>query len=487
MSRKAVKAIAFIIILTMVITSFSFLLFLPSASGAEYVYAGTTAQEQKYLNEKIKEFEDYLKLIHDSYKDEIDYETLMNGAFEGAMFSLGDPYSVFFIEKEDGQAFIEAVTGEYEGVGVTIEKNSGGFCEVTLTSPKGPGDKAGIKSGDLIIKIDGKDVSSKSISEISALLKGPAGTVVSVTVKRADSELKFDVKREKVAVKSVYYHMLEGNIGYIFMTGFDKSGAADFKEAKQALIKEGAKSLIVDIRNNPGGLLGTVFEISEEFLDKGDIIMHSMARGEITETVYANYGKKEKMKTVLLVNENSASAAEILAGALKDNKAATLIGTPTYGKGVSQMMGNTSDGYSYKISVNYFLTPDKSDIQGVGITPDKVVRNSLGEYREYALEFYGSFAPFAESTKPKAGDKGLNVFAAQQRLMLLGFKAELTAVMDEATISAMKAFQAEQGLYVYGTLDLTTMKKLEEAALAYINNDSKEDLQLKAAIELLKK
>jgi len=485
MSRKAVKAIAIIIIIAMVITSFSFLMFLPSF-GAQYVY-GATPQEQRYLNTKLKEFEDYLKLIHDNYKDEVSYETLINGAFEGAMYSLGDPYSVFFIEKADGQAFLESATGEYEGVGVTIEKNSAGLCEVVRTAPKGPANKAGIQKGDLIIKIDGKDVISDSLAEISGKLKGPAGSTVTIIIKRANAELEFKVKREKVAVTSVYYEMIEGDIGYIFLAGFDTGGAKEFREAKDALKKEGAKSFIVDVRDNPGGLIQTAIDISEEFLKKGDIITHYMERGKITETVRAARGMSDKMRVVLLVDEGSASAAEILAAALKENKAASLVGTTTYGKGTAQIFGYTNDGHSYKLSVQYFLTPEKNVIQGAGVVPGHIVRNSLGEFREEALELYDSFAPFAENTKPAAGDKGLNVYAAQQRLMLLGFKTGLSAVMDEDTVAAVKAFQVEQGLYAYGILDQTTVKKLEEAVISYINNDSKEDLQLKKAIEILKK
>ena len=487
MSRKAVKAIAFIIIVAMVITSFSFLMFLPTVSGASYTFAETTAQEQRYLNTKIKEFENYLKLIHDNYKDEVDYETLMNGAFEGAMYSLGDPYSVFFIDKAEGDAFLESATGEYEGVGVTLEKNRDGQCEIALVAPNGPADKAGVKKGDVIIKVDGKDVTKEALQDIGAKLKGPAGTTVVLTVKRAEAELSFTVTREKIVAVSVYYEMLEGSIGYIYLTGFDIGGAKEFREAREALKKAGAKSLIVDVRDNPGGLLDTAFAIAEEFLDKGDVITHFQERGKITETVRAQKGATDKMPTVLLVNGGSGSAAEILAGALKDNKAATLVGTATYGKGVAQIMGFTNDGYSYKLSVNYFLTPKQNEIQDVGIVPDHIVRNSLGEFREGAVDLYRMFAPFAENTKPKVGDKGLNVFAAQQRLALLGYKVELSAAMDETTVAAVKAFQAEQGLYAYGTLDLTTMKKLEEATLAYINNDSKEDLQLKKAIDLLKK
>ena len=486
MRRKTVKAIALIIVIAMVLTTFSFMLYLPVAAGAEYVYGATTAQEQRYLNEKVKELENYIKLIHDNYKDEVSYETLMNGAFEGAMYSLGDPYSVYFTDPIIGQAYVDSATGQYEGVGVVININDNGQCEVVSLIPKGPAEVAGILKGDIILKIDGKDVDGISLPNISDMLKGPAGSTVRITIKRSALEQVFTITREVVYTTNVYPEMLEGDIGYILMTGFEIRGAEHFRDAKAELIKAGAKSLIIDVRDNPGGLVSTAVGIAEEFIESGDIV-HFASRGKIVETISAGKNRVNKIPTVLLINENSASASEILAAALKDNNAATLVGTTTYGKGVAQVLGYTSSGNMYKISIEYFLTPDKKDIQDIGITPDYVVRNSLGEFREEAFKLYMSFAPFAENTKPKPGDVGLNVFAAQQRLVLLGFAPGLNAVMDADTVAAVKAFQKEQGLYAYGTLDLTTMRKIEEVTKAYVNNDSPEDLQLKKAIELLKK
>ncbi|MCL1808745.1 MAG: S41 family peptidase [Clostridiales bacterium] len=486
MSRKAVKTVAIVIAAVMVITTLSCMMFLSSSFGAESAAAATTVLEQKYLNEKMKELEYYFKLIHDNYKDEVDYETLVNGAFEGAMYSLGDPYSVFFTDNSEGQGFVEGTIGEYEGIGVTMSVNGDGFCEVVSVTPKAPADKAGIKVGDVIVKVDGQDVTKKSLDEISAMAKGKAGTNVTLSVTRAGKEMTFAMTRETIKVVSVYPEMLEGNIGYILLTGFETGAAKEFKKAKDDLIKKGAKSLIIDIRNNPGGLMDTVVEIADGLIAKGDIT-HLKDRVGIFETVSATPKDIEKVPMALLINEYSASASEVLAGALKDNKAAVLVGTTTYGKGVAQIIGYTKDKQVYKVSVYYFLTPDKHDIQGVGVAPDYPVRNSLGEFRAAAAELYRHFAPFAENTKPKPGDTGLNVFAAQQRLALLGFSLEVNATMDEATVAAVKRFQSEQGLYAYGTLDLTTMRKIEEVAVEYVTNDSKEDMQLKKAIELLKK
>jgi len=486
MRRKTVKTIAFIIIIALVVTSFSFIFFLPGISFGAEIVAQTTAQDQKYLNEKVKELENFIKLIHENYKDEVDYKTLMNGAFEGAMYSLDDPYSVFFVDSAEGQAFIESSTGEYEGIGVGIGAVGDGRCEVTSVAKGGPADKAGIKIGDLIVKVDGQNVTGKAVSEISSMLKGKSGTVVKVTVKRGDNEQEFSLTRGVINTTSVLYEMLEDNIGYIEIMGFTKSGFTEFKNAKSELIKSGAKSLIIDVRDNPGGLIGAALDIADELIESGYLV-HLMQKGKIIESTRAVDKKITKMPTVLLVNENSASASEILAGALKDNKAAVLVGTTTFGKGAAQYYDETKDGYPFKLSVYYFLTPNKDVIDAVGIKPDYVVRNGAGEFREEAAKAYMLFAPFAEKVKPVSGNTGLTVFAAQQRLAMLGYKVSLTAVMDEATVSAVKQFQKENGLYAGGNLDFTTQGKIDEATLLYISGESDDDLQLAKAIELLKK
>jgi len=488
MNRKAAKVVAIIIAFAMIITSLSFIVFLPSAFGAEdyeNLYGVTTLGEQRYLTEKTRELESYIKWIHDNYKDKVDYETLVNGAFEGAMDSLGDPYSVFFVDDEEGQAFLEVSMGVYGGIGVTLKAGASGLCEITALSPGAPAEKAGIKVGDQIVKIDGTDVSSNSVEEISAKLRGEAKTKVTLVIKRDGKEQSFTLTRAEVYIISVASEMLDGNIGYISLSGFGVDGASQFRNAKDKLIQQGAKALIIDIRDNGGGLIDTAVDIADEIMPAGKVIFHIEQQGEVLISIKTENVDKIDLPIVLLVNEYSASASEILAGALQDNKAATLVGTTTYGKGIAQVTRTTSEGKLYKLSNFDFLTPDKHVIQYEGITPDVVVRNSLGEFRMDALEMYLSFAPFAEISKPKAGDIGLNVYAAQQRLFLLGYDLNINGTMDEATVSAVKAFQKEQGLYSYGTLDLTTMSKIEAEVISYIENDSEEDLQLKKAIELV--
>jgi carboxyl-terminal processing protease len=485
MSRKLVKIIAIIIVVAMVVTTFTMVLSIPGTFSEAYALGPPTAGEQKYLNEKLKELEEYLKIIHSSFKDEIDFVTLVNGAFEGAMYSLGDPYSVFFAESETGQQFIESVMGEYVGVGVTLKTSLQGFCEVESISPGSPAEKVGVKEGDLIIRVNGQNMAGKTVDDVSGLLRGEEGASVTITIRRGGNELAFTMIRAAIRFVSIDSKIIEGDIGYISLQGFELDGVDVFKEVKARLIRSGAKSLIIDVRDNLGGLIDTAIGIADEFIGRGDIV-HLAHRGKVIETVKAEDKTILKMPVVLLVNENSASASEILAGALKDHKAAVLVGEVTYGKGVGQELGSTFDGHPYMISTFYFLTPNRHDIHEIGIRPDHLVINSLGLRREGELLLYKTYAPFVFDEKPGPGDSGLNVFAAQQRLGLLGYQVNRGTVMDDATVLAVKAFQGEQGLYPYGVLDFTTMRKLDEVSLAYIDNLSSEDLQLKKAIELLK-
>jgi carboxyl-terminal processing protease len=417
--------------------------------------------------------------------DNVDFETLIDGAFEGVINSLGDPNSVFFIDQETGQTFVDSATGEYEGIGIGMKMNESGMCEVTSVALEGPASKAGVKPGDIIVGIDGISLNDKSLIEISTMLRGRVGTTVRVTIQRGGAEQVLTMTREKIQNISVFYEILEEDIGYILLTGFGINGAEQFNNARNQLISRGAKSLIIDLRDNPGGIVGTAVAIADSLLPGGDIV-HIRHKGEIVETETARVKNISNMPIAVLINENSASASEILAAALKGNNAAVLVGTTTYGKGTAQIVGYTSNGRAYRISVFYFLTPDKEDINIVGIAPDHPVRNALGELREAAAEVYSIFAPVTENTVYRAGEVGLNVFGTQQRLALLGYEVEINAVMDEATVAAVSRFQREYGLYAAGVLDITTKNKIDEAVLAYINNDSDEDLQLKKAIEVLR-
>lgn len=476
-ARKMAKWVAVIIIFTMIVTSFSFVFFLPSMFGSEnYTAYGTSNTTQ--------DLDSYIKFIKDNYKDEVTTEQLVSGSYEGIVNSLNDPYSVFYSTGEEGEAFIEQVSGEFSGIGVTLESYDG-MCRVTGTIPGSPAEKEGVKAGDTIIKVAGKNVESMSLEEIVALLKGEIGTAVEIVVERAgSSNLTFKLVRAKISTASVFSEMQEDKIGYIAISGFDSDTQIEFANARMSLINKGAKSLIIDIRNNPGGFINGAIDIANQLMPKGPIV-HTMQKGKIIETIEAK-GTEYALPTVLLINERSASASELLAGALQDSKTATLVGTTTFGKGIMQQVMPIDENSSLKLSTHYFLTPNKNKIDKVGITPDYTVANTVNLNQEDFLE-YLKFAPMKEATKPKKGDTGLNVFGAQQRLELLGYDVSVTGTMDAKTVAAVNQFQKAAGFKPYGVLDNTTKAALEkEVQEMIVGVKNAEDLQLKKAIELLK-
>lgn len=487
-ARKIAKVIAIIIAVAMVVTSFSFIMMVPGIFGmnGSVVYAATKdINEDINIDSQLIRLKQYMEYIQKNYKDDITYQQLIDGAFSGVINSLGDPYSVYYTSSDKGNEFIESVTGEYSGVGVSIDDYNG-KCRVVAPISGTPAEKSGIKSGDIITHIDGIDISSKSLNEAAMMMRGKEGTQVSLTINRDGKVLKFTLTREKIKSVSVNYKLLDDQIGYIQITSFDNDSHLEYRIARAALEKQGAKSLIIDLRNNPGGLVNTALEIADLLIPEGPIT-HFEQKGKIVETYYSDGLAYEKMPVVLLVNEGSASASEIIAGALQDSKTATLVGTTTFGKGVIQQVSDMKDGGTIKLSMYYFLTPNKKRIDQIGITPDHVVTNSKNIDVKELEANYANFAPMNEKSKPKLGDAGLNVYGAQQRLSMLGYTVNKSGIMDEATVAAVRKFQKESGLYPYGVLDYTTMQKLDKSVVEYITGvKNNEDLQLQKAIELIK-
>ena len=483
-TRKIAKVIALIVALAMIITSFSFVMLIPGLFGMEgaVVYAASSEED---LDKQLDNLKAYIEYIQKNYKDDITYDQLVNGAFSGVMESLGDPYSVYYGSSDEGKNFVESVTGEFVGVGLSLEDYNG-QCRVVAPIPDTPADKSGIKSGDIVKKINGIDISKKTLDEAVSMMRGEEGTKVTLVIDRGGKTLSFTLTREKIKTVSVNYKMLDNEIGYIQITSFDNDSNVEFRLAKTALINKGAKSLILDLRNNPGGLVNTALDIANQLMPEGPITYFEQ-KDTILETYSADGNSKLGLPMVLLVNEGSASASEILAGALQDSKTATLVGTTTFGKGVAQQVSELSDGSTMKLSMFYFLTPNKNKIDHVGITPDYTVQNSYNADEAKLSEQYATFAPMSEKVKPKAGDVGLNVFGAQQRLAMLGYPVKVSGTMDEATVAAVTKFQSENKLYPCGILDYTTMGALDKATVYYITGTKEgQDLQLDKAEELLK-
>ena len=344
---------------------------------------------------ELKEISDIMDVIQDSYvenanaqkyKEEknknsarkntgVTKKSLMQGALRGMMESLDDPHSVYFT-KEEMRSFQEDIKGKYVGVGMVIQKKVGEPLTVVSPIEDGPAYKVGIKPKDKVIEIDGESTYNLTSEEASKRLKGKANTIVKVKVFREVNKMTkvFELKRETIELKYVKSKMLDDGIGYLRLTQFGDNVYPDMKKALEDLQAKGMKGLIFDLRSNPGGELGQSIKIASMFIEKGKIVSTRQKKGE--ESVYTREGKYfGNFPMVVLINGGSASASEIVSGALKDHKRATLIGEKTFGKGSVQTLLPLPDGDGIKITIAKYYTPNGISIDGTGIEPDTKIED----------------------------------------------------------------------------------------------------------------
>ena len=344
---------------------------------------------------ELKEISDIMDIIQDSYVEnanaqkikeeknkntnqkntEVTKKSLMQGALRGMMESLDDPHSVYFT-KEEMRSFQEDIKGKYVGVGMVIQKKVGEPLTVVSPIEDGPAYKVGIKPKDKVIEIDGESTYNLTSEEASKRLKGKANTIVKVKVFREVNKMTkvFELKRETIELKYVKSKMLDGGIGYLRLTQFGDNVYPDMKKALEDLQAKGMKGLIFDLRSNPGGELGQSIKIASMFIEKGKIVSTRQKKGE--ESVYTREGKYfGNFPMVVLINGGSASASEIVSGALKDHKRATLIGEKTFGKGSVQTLLPLPDGDGIKITIAKYYTPNGISIDGTGIEPDTKIED----------------------------------------------------------------------------------------------------------------
>ncbi len=314
-----------------------------------------------------------MELIKSDYVEEnIDEQKLIYGAINGMLGALEDPYTRFMEPKNYKEMQVET-QGEFGGLGIVITvKNKA----LTVISPMEdtPAKRAGVRAGDVIIKIDGKDTTDMALNDAVKLLRGPEGSKVTIVVVREDDKdtHEFTMTREVIKVPSIKYWVIKPNIGYIRLTQFIQTSSEDLEKALLALEKAKVNAVILDLRNNPGGLLTAAVEVSRKFLPKGDIVSIKSRDGE-KNTYQSFYASHPLLPLVVLINEGSASASEIVAGALRDNKRAVLVGQKSFGKGSVQTVIGLNDGSALALTTALYYTPCGESIHKKGITPDIVV------------------------------------------------------------------------------------------------------------------
>ena len=320
--------------------------------------------------EKLKSLEEVIDQYY--YRDEdIDTEAMIEGMYAGLVDSLGDPYSVYYTA-EEWQEMMEQTEGVYYGIGAYVSQDTTtGFAKISGVIANTPAEEAGLRENDLIYLVDGEITQGLELTEVTSMIKGKEGTTVHLTIYREGEAdyLEMDVTRRKIESPTVNYEMYDNRTGYIQITEFDDVTLDQFTEALAFIKESGAKGLILDLRSNPGGSLPVVVDIARLILPKGMIVYTEDKYGERDE--YTCDGKNElDIPLTVLINGNSASASEILAGAIKDYGKGTLIGTTTFGKGIVQRVLPLKDGTALKLTISSYYTPNGNNIHGIGIDPD---------------------------------------------------------------------------------------------------------------------
>lgn len=353
-----------------------------SVAFSTYIVKGRTIFNQPgkpiELDEKLTESREVKKkldtmqdLIDEYYIDKVDGDTLADGLYQGLMYSLGDPYAAYYT-KEDFTSLMESTNGVYYGIGATVSQDAKtGIITVVKPFPGAPAYKSGILPGDVIYKVDGKEVTGIDLTEVVSNMKGKEGTKVVITVVR-EGETKpidFTVERRKVDIPTIESQMLSGKIGYIAVSEFDKITSTQFIKALDSLESQGEKGLIIDLRNNGGGLYDTAVAMLERMLPKGLLVYQEDKNGNKQED-FAKKDDQFNKPLVILVNENTASASEIFAGAIQDYGKGKIVGTKTFGKGIVQSVIPLYDKSAVKLTVAKYYTPKGRNIHGIGIEPD---------------------------------------------------------------------------------------------------------------------
>jgi len=316
----------------------------------------------------------YIKSILDNYYlNEIDEEKAEEWAIQAYVASLGDPYTQY-IPKEEMEEYTTTLMGNFVGIGIYMGANTeDNTIEVIMPIKGSPAEEAGILAGDVIISVDGVKYTAENMDIAANSIKGKEGTIVNIQILRNQEIKTFEITRRKVVTNPVESKILENDIGYIGITSFDEECANSFKLKFEELKNKGIQSLIIDLRNNGGGLVDQTLEIADYIVPRGKELLVTVDKEQKEKVEKAKNDVLIDMPIVVLVNENSASASEILAGALKDLDEATIVGTKTYGKGVIQELLTFRDGSGLKVTVQEYYTPNRNKINGVGIEPDVVV------------------------------------------------------------------------------------------------------------------
>lgn len=460
--------------------TFIMLMFLTILLTAGLTIFALTFGEKKVVEVKVpvertefkKLYEAYDKL-NEKYYIDVDDEAIISGAINGMFDALEDPYSDY-MSKAEADSFNEGLSSSFQGIGAEIQERNG---LITVISPikNSPAEKAGILPGDIIMSVDGKSIQGLSASEAVMLIRGEKGTEVKLAIQRGSSEKAIDITivRDDIPLETVYGELLEDGIAHIQITSFSENTYDELLTILNDYEAKGMNGIILDVRQNPGGYLEQAISISNLFVPEGKAIVQVQDKKGEPEVYYAEGGKKFEQPVTVLIDSGSASASEILAGALSESAGAKLVGITTFGKGTVQTVNSLEDGSTAKFTTGKWLTPDGNWANDGGIKPDVEV-----EYASYAT------LPYLDaSIEYKEGMSSDEIKAAEEMFSVLGYEpGEVDGTFDAQTVKAVKALQSSKKLEKTGILTGDTTYALMDALRLKIKTD---DPQLVKAKELL--
>lgn len=381
-SKKKTAVIAVIAIIISSVSTFAIMTFIP-------FQGKVLITEQDYVNYKyiLKEYGKLFELrqyIEDNYYIPVDDEKLKTGMYKGLFKGTGDKYSAYFTKEEYDEIML-STQGEYQGIGVIVTPADDGYITVVAPFEDTPAHRAGVKSGDKIVKINGEEYNADQLNVAVSKMRGEPGTSVHITIMRdgEDALIELDILRANVKMKSVKSEMLDRNIGYIRITSFDDKTSQEFKNHLRDLQLKEIEGLVIDLRDNPGGLVNECLEIADMLMGK-DVVVYT-EDGNGNKEYHESDRDRINIPYTILINGGSASSSEILSAGIKDAGAGTLIGTQTYGKGIIQRIMPLNDGDGIELTVAQYFSPKGNTIHGIGVEPDIIVEIDFEQLEEGIL------------------------------------------------------------------------------------------------------
>ena len=464
-----IMLIFFLVLATAAVT------FVALTVGDEKVVEVVKPQQLGSDRKEFKKLYDAYDQMKESYFDDVDDQAVINGAINGMVDALDDPYSDYLDEKEAAQ-LNESISSSFEGIGAEIQE-SNGYISIVSPIKNSPAEKAGLLPNDLVLSVDGESIQGMSSSEAVLLIRGEKGSTVTLSIRRGEKSDPFDVKlvRDVIPINTVYAEMLEDKIAHINITSFSENTYEELLEALNEMTDEGMEGVLIDVRQNPGGILSGAIDISDLFVPDGNVLFQTEEKGKAPEAYPSSDGQKVTVPVALIVDDGSASASEILAGALKEAAGIPIVGIKTFGKGTVQTPTQLEDGSNLKLTTAKWLTPEGNWIHKKGIEPDFNV-----PYPPYAS------LPYLDSSeKMEEGVVSPAVQTAEEMLEAVGYDpGEVDGLYDESTMQAVKSLQTdleqEQTGILTGDTTVGLMQKLRDKM-------KKDDPQLLKAKEVVLK